>query len=244
MNLFLRELSSFPEIGEFEWSIFIYNILGEDDAYIEARINISDESLDKGKTLYIFLNKWRTRTSQKVIKSLNDLLKNDLGRTIEEIRQSLIDVDFANELIKGKIKKAYHLLTDIKYIGPTGASKILHMLRPDLFVAWDKTIIEKYGKNETPESYIDFLQEMQSFGKSILAAKEDEVQILSQRITDIYKSRREPLNKANWSVKLEDMVNYLENYGKTLNKLLDEYNWVTFSKGVSLPPSWWPSAKD
>lgn len=39
----------FPENGEFEWSIFIYNILGEDDAYIGARINISDESLDKGK---------------------------------------------------------------------------------------------------------------------------------------------------------------------------------------------------
>ena len=244
MNLFVRESSFFPEIGEFEWSIFIYNILGEDDAYIEARINISNESLDKGKTIYTFLNKWRTRTSQEVIKPLNDLLKNDFGNTIKDLHQSLTEVDFANELIKGKIKKVYNLLTDITHIGPTGASKILHMLKPDLFVAWDRTIIEKYEKNGTPESYIDFLREMQSFGKSILAAKVDEVQILSQRITNIYKSRREPLNENNWSVKLEDMINYLKNYGKTLAKLLDEYNWVALSKGVSLPPNWWPSAKN
>jgi len=69
--------------------------------------------------------------------------------------------------LQDKICKTYDSFAEIGGIGYTGATKIMHLFQPELFVPWDQFIRERYvGKKEiSGKSYIDFLDKMkEKFG--------------------------------------------------------------------------------
>jgi len=78
-------------------------------------------------------------------------LKDFIVKLFDEIRQT----EFNNK--KGEIKS----------IGPTSTSKILHLICPDFFIMWDSKIRAEYKKNNANgENYFEFLMEMKSLWES------------------------------------------------------------------------------
>ena len=101
------------------------------------------------------------------------------------------------------IKEVYNG-TKIKHLGPTGISKILHLLNPELFVMWDNDIRRKISKkpfSASSRGYLNFLKWIQ--GELIEATKGRTIEEIRNKIGGEYIDR------------------------KTLAKLVDEYCWRT-----------------
>ena len=96
-------------------------------------------------------------------------------------------------------------------VGPTGAAKILFAARPRAFPPWDDPIRAKLGFDSSPRSYCDYL-----------ATVREQVRELILEATEI-------------GVPAENIPLEIGRHRFTLPKLIDEYNWVTLTKGF-LPP--------
>ena len=72
------------------------------------------------------------------------------------------DADFEDPQLCKDIKKIYEKLKEVVIVKQTGASKIMHLKNPYLFVMWDRKIREMYeiGDEANPEDYISFLKKI------------------------------------------------------------------------------------
>lgn len=130
--------------------------------------------------------------------------------------ETLEGSDLGQEDIADAVKAAYSCLQwPNVWGGDTVASKVLHFFNIQLFVMWDNDIQISYGKPYGASGYLEFLKEMQNHAK--------------EAITDFKR-----LNLPNTPFQfLSQQIGY---HGvRPLTKLLDDYNWVTITKG-------WPSA--
>ena len=70
--------------------------------------------------------------------------------------------------IGNDVKGLYDVLSTIKGVKYTGASKIMHLRNPELFIIWDGYIKKYYGfRDGSAENYIGFLKMMQEMSKGI-----------------------------------------------------------------------------
>lgn len=87
--------------------------------------------------------------------------------------KKLSDVNLENKTTQENIKKIYSILSKIKGIKHTGASKVMHLVNKELFIMWDSYIngnhpkehyeklnlnYKKYKRNT--EGYLEFLKDM------------------------------------------------------------------------------------
>jgi len=157
------------------------------------------------KTAYSFLIRflelWGVR------RAAIDISPRELSEKILHLKQMLIKMDMsiltANfEDMENEIIKVFEGICRVKKVGPTSASKILHLLRPNLFVMWDTDIAKKFNVGMSPDGYLKFLRKCQDMLK---------------RILELYRQNG-----------ISDPESYLFNkFGKPLTKLLDEYNWLS-----------------
>jgi hypothetical protein len=98
-------------------------------------------------------------------------------------------------------------------LGWTGASKAMHLINARLFMMWDDAIRKNYRCPCSPEGYIEFMKSSQDTAK----------EIITSYCKEFNCSRGEALESIS---SLAD--------GKTLPKLIDEYNYVRFTKGLIL----------
>lgn len=134
----------------------------------------------------------------------------------EAIESSALD----QEDIANAIKAAYgYLQWPNVWGGDTVASKVLHFFNVRLFVMWDSDIQTAYGKPIGAEGYLGFLKDMQNHAKEAIA-------------------------DFQWPSLSDTVTQYLSQqlgYGgvRPLTKFIDDYNWVTITKGWSTaPPDW------
>ena len=88
----------------------------------------------------------------------------------------------------------------------TAASKILHIINPELFVMWDRAIISGYGGYNRRLFYTDFLRRMQKLANYAIHQFEKECGVCR-----------------------DVAIERLQCDGHTLAKTLDEYNYVKFT---------------
>lgn len=140
-------------------------------------------------------------------------LLTELRPTITRFRSLKLDGLQERELesLKPVIVGLFNKLARV--VGSTGASKALHMLAPSFFVMWDNSIRERYGLKGDAESYFEFLKRMR------LEAREAVESYSRDRGINDYSRAREELEK-----ELE----------KPLLKVVDERNWLAFTKGYKL----------
>jgi hypothetical protein len=141
-----------------------------------------------------------------------------LKPTVQRLaRESLEMCDLNNEEIAAAKEEAYgYLQWPHCWGGDTVASKSLHFFNIRLFMMWDSNI---QGKSFGPRGYLEFLQEMQNQAKEIIA----DFQRLSLAGT--------PAEFLSAQLGYEGI--------RPLTKLLDDYNWVTITKGwPSVAPDW------
>ena len=95
--------------------------------------------------------------------------------------------------------------------GPTAAAKILFVLRPKVFVAWDEPIRAGLHYDGSGRSYVGFLIR------------------LREELLDLREQCRA------FSFDLEDLPDAIGRPLSTPAQLLDEYYWATVTRGVVAP---------
>jgi hypothetical protein len=91
-------------------------------------------------------------------------LRNAIDKSEPLLNQLKADefqtVNFDN--IEPEVKALYEMFAKIKGVEYTGATKVLHLLHPRLFVMWDAPIREQYKVGTSSDGYFQFLKEMQT----------------------------------------------------------------------------------
>ncbi|MBN4057040.1 hypothetical protein JYU19_01885 [bacterium AH-315-J21] len=189
-----------------------------------------------------FLNPWSCRlkndqtTATNIRKALiqiqpflaaiaNCNLRDNLSQTIQVVGHK-------NKTLEKSIAICYAtLFCCSKGFAKTATSKLLHVLNPELFVMWDDPILAHFQKtnsliDNSAQGYCRFHQSMQllltsadeDFARTTLAPKSLTGQSVESYLTQ----------QLNMSIPL------------TPAKLVDEYNWVVFTKEATVPPIWHP----
>jgi hypothetical protein len=239
-----------PNREKFEWAVFMYNIMTKyDTAYMEARIKLAsaekrNDSNKIGCEVLKFLNKWNSRVPLKNGETKKEISKwyEKNNNTLQELK-NLIDIkdeDYET------INECYCSI-EIEGIGPTGKSKILHILKPKLFMAWDTEIANRYDYDQDANGYVDFIKKMKDFAETIMdwcMGDICEAKYLTEKIKSLYEQRVEKEADPKAQKELEDKITFFskEIIGESieLTKLIDEYNWVTLTNKVIVPPKWHP----
>jgi len=241
------QLKALDMIGwsEFAWAAFLYGALGGDKEYQklmreehlaiqlrkDPRIVQADEF--RAKVIRGFLNAWRCRVRNSKQAAL-DLLSviAHLGPNLEVLRPlTIADITSAHT---DATAECYAQIREVGYnFGATATSKLLHILHKDLFVMWDNPILERFHEREpeisdSGKGYALFMQRMRELAVEADSAFRAALPTLA------------PPAEAN-----DDAASYLSVRmcycpQKSLAKYLDEYNWVTMTREVRVPPRWHP----
>jgi hypothetical protein len=232
---------------DLEWATFLYNAMGEDTSYIDDSIKVR-EDLKKGspgKAIVDFLNHWRMRvSSKKVPHEIDEKYNSKVKTLLEAFPNSLLELDLSDMQTRERFTDLFNCLDGINNINDTGVSKILHIIKPDLFVMWDNDIRMHYLKGQDttygPEAYMFFLGKMQKIARSL---QEEDVGIsskLSLYLKTLYEGNLKNITEASKMETAKRAVHFLETEGKPITKFLDEYNWIVITKQVGIPPAWHP----
>lgn len=136
----------------------------------------------------------------------------DWSKLVEEIKKQKENLDRLGKetLLSIRFKEVADIVKGIydgikvKHLGPTGISKILHLLNPELFVMWDDDIRKKISNRPfsgSSKGYLKFLKWIQN--ELIEATKGITIEEIRNRADGEYIDR------------------------KTMAKLADEYCWIT-----------------
>ncbi len=211
---------SFDEIG---WAHFTFQrhsgqeywkVVGRDPA-----------SPGLGVDIFHFLNAWQCRITR------DTKARRQIMAAIEETWESLRPETYVCDLLTFRRlpQGVFDLLSQIRWPYPSGGSrtlgatatgKILHVLRPDVFVMWDAAIRDRYGVDGDSTGYESFIQTMAMQALSVI-----------RTFHEVFGKLKLPP---------EEFLCRSLGCGHprpiTLAKLLDEYNWVAITNGVRIPP--------
>ncbi len=243
-----------PTWGEFAWAAFLFRAIGEDRDYQclmsqteflhELRTNpmVLEPVQIQEQLIRGFLNRWRCRlvnTEQsacaikKTICHLLSYLQELDGLVIENVSfDQIVNVNNTQITIDQAIEQCYTSFRDLEFrFGSTAASKILHVLQPGLFVMWDRRILAHY-REQSPEvsdsggGYCTYLKMMQCIAMEVREGFREaglDPPAQTDESPDSYLSTRMGYDPP-----------------KTLAKYIDEYNWITITNRVQVPPPWHP----
>jgi hypothetical protein len=174
---------------------------------------------DHRENLLVFLNGWGCRN---IAKEYYNLASNEIKEWYEKYHVAIPDttknlweltekeltsIDSAFDDLASRIIATKKQNGRNVTFGPIAAAKMLFALKPKALIAWDNKIREKYvGKNGP---YKNFLEKMQGL------------------ILEIRKQCEQH------GFKLHEIPLKLNRPDVTIPKLIDEYNWITITNGLS-----------
>jgi hypothetical protein len=205
-----------------------------DIAYVVSRNVISKDSSNISFVLAgakIIIITWNAVRFQRLSKEVRDKSENDILEAytkteleLEKLRGERLENLNLNDGEFGEtIKRIFLEFSLKKSIGFTGASKILHVLNPFVFMMWDNNIRNAYHelhvedhKSGSPECYLEFLKQSQEIIKTILSRRSED-DIWSDHLTFIDK----------------DFIMAFS-FRESMLKMLDECNYVRFKLNIKL----------
>lgn len=143
--------------------------------------DLSMNLIDKGfeiEAFLLILSTWNSAIFRYVVNHFDiGGFKNTIEKECNPIFEKLKykDIQLVNlDEIKEDIEILYNTLSKLEGVKYTGASKILHLKIPRLFIMWD-SYIKKYYKFEkgTANDYFNFLKKMQETFKDVEWKQED-----------------------------------------------------------------------
>jgi hypothetical protein len=227
---------------ELAWSAFYFHTVYEEDRTNDRYIRISNNhallgrlrrnpttsALNNDLTTEVlpWLNNWNCRipTDQyaAIASDIIAFLNNPINRQhLLSLRSfSHITVSLTPAL-SAAINHLFNAFMAIKHIGPTAASKLLHLLHPHI-VMWDEAIAAALNTQRTPDGYVEYHVKAQT---DAIAVTHD--------FQNTYPT---------YSETPEDFLfnNLRLNTQKTFAKLLDEHYWIKFTEEIDIPPLWHP----
>ena len=210
-------------------SRFDWNSIGEAD---EASV------FEEGGPIW-FLDRWRAFNIRSMWPDQLDpnlprmviLAHRNARPALDGLRElSVVDVDLSDRDVAQRIRSAFYSLASVgmrfKHVA---ASKYLHMCNPRLFVMWDTSIATRgYGisrfsafadsQMEAASEYVgSFLPEVQRRLKALLEGVTAETGCTSSEAPN----------------RLRSMVSDSFKVGKTCAKIIDEFHYCTYSRGMA-----------
>jgi hypothetical protein len=204
----------------------IYVVSGK---IISENTNNLDHILAGIKTL---LSVWNTQYLRMKKKEIRERLEDDILEAYRESTpyfdklhgEKLEDVDLNNSEIVGAVKTIFRNFSNRESIGITGASKAIHLIKPQLFMIWDSSIKRAYyrirpyyRKKAEGDSvcYVEFMKKSQEIAKSIFT-----------------KISASELWEKHLLLLKEEKRQFLKTFAhiETLPKMLDECNYVRITQ--------------
>lgn len=132
----------------------------------------------------LILSTWNFARFQYKMRHFDlDNFKN-LMVSLEDNIKNLDELNFENaefDNIEKDINEVYTPLSEIEGIEYTGASKIMHLKNPKLFVMWDSYIRENYEiETKDYKGYIQFLKKMQIDFKNIAIGCKNKAKLIDE----------------------------------------------------------------
>lgn len=210
----------YVNLSQLAFAAYIYDATADDDSIAELNAKIGPTpdltKRDTANAILEWLNDWQCRLCEEEFDTAIAELKKwqkAFGSELASIKSNLL------ELNDSELNNASLVYADLfkrkanqrRTFGPTATTKTLFILRQNALPAWDKAIREGLEFDDKPSSYLLFLKhsqkQLQELKTSCKAAGVD--------IADVPKL----VNRPNSS----------------LAKLVDEYNWVTITRGFEPP---------
>ncbi len=221
-----------PTVYELAWAAYSYHVItrGGDEPYKKLmgntdflqRLRHHPDSLDPDafwQTIGTdFLNKWGCRCQADTGKKLLQAVQQNVAALASVRGLSLENASYEHMT---DVSRLFRSFVAIQGIGATIAGKFAHVLNPDLFPPWDGPVQEAVvsGSEDSVERYSKFLLSAAEWARNIGAAGA-------------------ALGMANPAQHLSLCLGYKP--PRTLAKFFDEYNWVTISLKLQVPPAWHP----
>jgi len=227
---------------EIAWAAVIdYYIARNNGRYVELfrdktliynlRHNPSSVTLEifNDKVKSDFLNSWgKMYLQDDTAKEIYDAIIELNPFTLKVGNATLMTCDLSSgSTVCNVTEKIYNRLTGIWGIDMVGFSKIAHILNDSLFPLIDKPIRRKYEKvygiSHSSGGYINWMIQMQ---KQAYAVVEDFHKQGFTGSPEIFLSQKLGYTSVGCN--------------KSLVKFLDEYYWLTITRGKPIPPKWIP----
>ncbi len=203
-----------------------------DIAYVVSNALVSKNPSDRYYILAgakIFLLTWNAVYYQRLEEEVKQKLESEILDAYEQSRNMLNELknekletlDLNNTHIADIIKECFRIFSSKKSIGITGASKVLHLINPKVFMMWDNRIKAAYHKihpsykkrkEPVEECYLEFMKTSQEIIRSLLEKLSYE---------EIWEKHLSFLDK--------NFVNAFP-LKEPLTKMLDECNYMKFTK--------------
>ena len=190
----------------------MHRFIGE-DSYRQIREILQKHKIDESSELWNhiagFLQEWHSRNTDELAEPIKDVVLNHL-QEIENLNSadimSMSKEEFSN-LLDNYVKPIYQSLVNIDGVAMTIASKVLHLLAPELLTMTDMNIRRAYlGSGASNyEKYKEFQLKMYDIAAEL---KEDFIN------------------------KVKPAYNILGIDYWTLPRALDAYNWLAITRGV------------
>ena len=219
------------KLYELAFACYVYSHMTNYDSSFLDLINNTRPGLDLNNAshrmeLLVWLNSWGCRqfavdhhemASEEIMKWHEDF--KDLLFPEDKDLTSLSEIDF--RVIKTAYSSLCSKIASIRtlrngnttnvVVGPTGAAKILFAIRPNALIPWDEPIRNKFELDGDGNSYVKYLL------------------IVINHLKELSNECRRN------NFELSDLPRKLNRPSSSVTKLIDEYYWVTVSRGCPAP---------
>lgn len=195
-------------IKEFNNSIAEFDKRTERTDFFKLAKNLLNKGFEK-EAFLLLLATWNFAGFRFAVK---DFDINKFESTLDELEPYFLKLERLNintinfEKYAENIKKIYETLSKIKGIAHTGASKLMHLKNPQLFIMWDA-----YIRGNKPKEIYNYLN-----GTKV-----------------VFKFKRYSTSSDGYYEFLKDMQNKFKNIKlkgkKSLAKAIDEYNYMNIT---------------
>lgn len=217
MSNFVTGPTTFDQI---RWSSQVFRSLSEDATCIAARSPSFRDAILSGRedadwpALIGYVNQWGCRIPRHKAAGIAAATAQ-AARFLEPMAASSLEFDDLRCSTLDVVERAFECLIGANGVGPTGASAILTVLNPQLFVSWGAGIRNAYFPEERPNgaTFAQFLTVMRMATLSIAADAR------SQHAID------DPAGALSTQLGIDPPF--------SLAKFVDEYNWVTLEREMA-----------
>jgi hypothetical protein len=218
-------------LADLEWSCRRFGeLVGVDTASEQLRtttggtIDLRDET--HAKALLVWLNRWGCRQfaiahhgdAARMLAGWGDLWLSSLPKpsaSLSQLKVRQLEVTADAYADVRDRQASQRVLKDgrasVVTVGATGAAKILHALRPRVLPPWDDPIRAALDLDGSRDSYLQYLLGVQAHCRNI-------------------EAEAEPVGIA-----ARDIPKVLGRPASSLPKMIDEYYWITLTRGVAVP---------
>ena len=210
-------------LDQLSWSAQVFRSLSDDATCIAARAPEFREPILAGRedadwtTLVAYVNQWGCRIPQHKSEGIAAAL-TDAARLLEPMAVSALEFDDLRCSTLDVVERAFDRLTEANGVGPTGASALLTVINPQLFVSWGEGIRNAYFPEDRPNgaTYSQFLTVMRMAALAIVADARGQNGI------------DDPAGALSAQLGIDPPF--------SLAKFVDEYNWVTLEREMVFQP--------